>query len=128
MYAPPPARAVRPVRPARNVPPATGRSVTHKFAIAGREAYLTVGLDDDDRPGDVFIKISKEGSTASGLIQGFCQALSLALQYGLPVEAAVDRFWGTRFEPSGPTTNPDIPYADSVLDYVARYLELHFVD
>ena len=122
MYAPPPSPRVR------NVPPVTRRSVTHKFGIGECEAYLTVGLNDEDRPGDVFIKISKEGSTASGLVQGFCRALSLALQYGLPVESAVDRFRGTRFEPSGPTTNPDIPHADSVLDYVARYLELHFVD
>jgi ribonucleoside-diphosphate reductase alpha chain len=102
--------------------------VTHKFVIGECEAYLTVGLNEEDEPGDVFIKISKEGSTASGLVQGFCRALSLALQYGLPVESAADRFRGTRFEPSGPTTNPDIPYADSLLDYVARYLELHFVD
>ena len=120
--------AATPRRFARHVPPVTLRSVTHKFAIAGREAYLTVGLNDEDQPGEVFIKISKEGSTASGLVQGFCRALSLALQYGLPVEAAVDRFRGTRFEPSGPTSNPDIPHADSVLDYVARYLELHFVE
>ena len=119
--------ALTPARPVRNVPPVTRRSVTHKFVIGEWEAYLTVGLDGDDRPGEVFIKISKEGSTAAGLVQGFCQALSLALQHGLPVEAAVDRFRGTRFEPSGPTTNPDIPYADSVLDYVARYLELNFV-
>ncbi len=120
--------AATPIRCERRVPPATLRSVTHKFAIAGREAYLTVGLDDDDRPGAVFIKFSKDGSTASGLIQGFCRALSLALQYGLPLETAVDYFRGTRFEPSGRTTNPDIPRADSVLDYVARYLDLHFVD
>ena len=120
--------AATPLRPARRVPPVTRRSVTHKFAIAGQEAYLTVGLDEDDRPGEVFLKISKDGSTAAGLVQGFCLALSLALQYGLPVEAAVDRFRGTRFEPSGPTSNPDIPHADSVLDYVARYLDLHFVD
>jgi ribonucleoside-diphosphate reductase alpha chain len=120
--------AATPARRGRHVPPVTRRSVTHKFAIGGHEAYLTVGLNDDDQPGEVFIKISKEGSTASGLVQGFCRALSLALQYGLPVEAAVDRCRGTRFEPSGPTTNPDIPYADSVLDYVARYLELHFVE
>ena len=111
----------------RKVLPVTRRSVTHKFAIAGHEGYLTVGLFDDGRPGEIFIKMSKEGSTLSGLIQGFCRAFSLALQYGLPAEDAVDRFRGMRFEPSGPTNNPDIPDASSILDYVARYLERHFV-
>ncbi len=111
----------------RRVLPTTRRSVTHKFAVAGFEGYLTVGLFEDDVPGEIFIKISKEGSTLSGLIQGFCRAFSLALQYGLPVPAAVDRFRGMRFEPSGPTSNPDIPEASSILDYVARYIELHYV-
>ena len=104
----------------------TGRSVTHKVSIAGLEGYLTVALVDDARPAEVFIKIAKEGSTCSGLIQGFCMALSLALQPGLPVESAVDRFRGMRFEPSGPTSNPEIPHASSILDYVARYLELEY--
>ena len=111
----------------RRVLPVTRRSVTHKFAVAGFEGYLTVGLFEDDSPGEIFIKMSKEGSTLSGLIQGFCRAFSLALQYGLPLPAAVDRFRGMRFEPSGPTSNPEIPEASSILDYVARYLELHFV-
>ncbi len=111
----------------RRVLPATRRSVTHKFAVGGFEGYLTVGLFEDDVPGEIFIKMSKEGSTLSGLIQGFCRAFSLALQYGLPVPAAVDRFRGMRFEPSGPTSNPDIPEASSILDYVARYIELHYV-
>ena len=108
--------------------PATRRSVTHKFAVAGHEGYLTIGLFEDGSPGELFIKMSKEGSTLSGLIQGFCRAFSLALQHGLPLEAAVDRFRGMRFEPSGPTNNPDIPHATSILDYVVRYLELHFVE
>ncbi len=111
----------------RRVLPVTRRSVTHKFAVAGFEGYLTVGLFEDDSPGEIFIKMSKEGSTLSGLIQGFCRAFSLALQYGLPLADAVDRFRGMRFEPAGPTSNPDIPEASSILDYVARYLELHFV-
>ncbi len=111
----------------RRVLPVTRRSVTHKFAIAGHEGYLTIGLFDDDCPGEIFIKMSKEGSTLSGLIQGFCRAFSLALQYGLPVAAAVDRFRGMRFEPSGPTSNPEIPEASSILDYVARYLEREFL-
>ena len=111
----------------RRVLPVTRRSVTHKFSVAGFEGYLTIGLFENDCPGEIFIKMSKEGSTLSGLIQGFCRAFSLALQYGLPLSAAVDRFRGMRFEPSGPTGNPDIPMAASILDYVARYLELHFV-
>ncbi len=107
--------------------PTTRRSVTHKFAIAGHEGYLTIGLFEDDSPGEIFIKMSKEGSTLSGLIQGFCRAFSLALQYGLSIQDAVDRFRGMRFDPMGPTSNPEIPEALSILDYVARYLELHYV-
>ena len=116
-----------PVHGRRRVLPPTRRSVTHKFAVGGHEGYLTVGLFEDGRPGEVFIKIAKEGSTLSGLMQGFCRAFSLALQYGLPLPDAVDRFRGMRFEPSGPTSNPQIPKAESVLDYVARYLEMCFL-
>ena len=111
----------------RRVLPVTRRSVTHKFSVAGFEGYLTVGHFENGAPGEIFIKMSKEGSTLSGLIQGFCMAFSLALQYGLPLSGAVDRFRGMRFEPSGPTDNPDIPVASSILDYVARYLELHYI-
>src|SRR5690606_3672336 len=89
--------------------------------------YLTVGLHPDGSPGEIFVKIAKEGSTISGLVQGFCRAFSIALQYGLPVEEAVERFKGMRFEPMGPTTNPAIPEASSILDYVARFLEHEFV-
>jgi hypothetical protein len=99
--------------------------MTHKFAIAGHEGYLTIGLFEDGAPGEIFIKMSKEGSTLSGLIQGFCRAFSLAMQYGLTVEDAVDRFRGMRFDPMGSTNNPDIPEVSSILDYVARYLELY---
>ena len=116
-----------PLTAPRQVLPTTRRSVTHKFTIAGFEGYLTIGLFDDNTPGEIFIKMSKEGSTLSGLIQGFCRAFSLALQYGLPLQDAVDRFRGMRFEPHGPTNNPDIPEAASILDYVARYLELQFL-
>ena len=103
-------------------------SVTHKFSIMGHEGYLTIGLFGDGQPGEIFIKMSKEGSTLSGLIQGYCRAFSLAIQYGLPLCEAVRRFKGMRFEPMGVTSNPDIPEAMSIIDYVARYLELHFVD
>ncbi len=78
-------------------------------------------------PGEIFIKMSKEGSTLSGLIQGFCRAFSLAIQYGLTLADAIDRFRGMRFDPRGATSNPRIPEAESILDYVARYLEAEFL-
>ncbi|MCA9296999.1 MAG: hypothetical protein KC983_10790, partial [Phycisphaerales bacterium] len=83
----------------RKCMPATRESLTHKFSISGHEGYLTIGIFDDGRPGEVFVKMAKEGSTLSGLMQGFCRAFSLALQYGLSVEDAVERFRGMRFEP-----------------------------
>ena len=110
----------------RETLPSTRKSVTHKFAIGGHEGYLTIGLFADGRPGELFIKMSKEGSTLSGLIQGFCRAFSLTLQHGLPAADAAERFRGMRFEPMGATSNPDIPEALSILDYVARYLLLHY--
>ena len=111
----------------RAVLPMTRKSLTHKFCIAGHEGYLTVGLFDDGRPGELFIKISKEGSTLSGLVQGYARAFSLALQYGLELQDAVDRFRGMRFDPMGPTNNPDIPETSSLLDYVVRFLEIEFL-
>lgn len=112
----------------REVLAETRSSLTHKFSIGGHEGYLTIGLFEDGRPGEIFIKMSKEGSTLSGLIQGFCRAFSLCLQHGLRVEEAVERFRGMRFEPMGPTSNPEIPECSSILDYVARYLEHEFVE
>ena len=106
----------------------TRNSLTHRFNVGGCEGYLTVGLFEDGRPGEIFIKIAKEGYTLSGLVQGFCRAFSLALQYGLPLQDAVDRFRDMNFEPSGHTTNPEIPVATSILDYVARYLEVEFIE
>jgi len=106
--------------------PVTRESLTHKFSIERHEGYLTIGLYPDGRPGEIFIKMSKEGSTMSGMCQAFCRAFSLALQHGLSVRDAVVRFKGMRFEPMGFTSNPDIPEAASIVDYVARYLELHF--
>ena len=100
--------------------------MTHKFSINGHEGYLSIGLHDDDSPGEIFIKMSKEGSTLSSLIQAYCRAFSLALQYGLPLKDAVIRFKDMRFEPMGMTTNPDIPYAKSIVDYTAQYLELNY--
>ena len=106
---------------------ATRSSVTHKFAIQGHEGYLTVGLFEDGTPGELFVKMSKEGSTLSGLMQAFCRAFSLALQYGLPLDEAVARFRDMRFEPMGHTNNPEIPEVKSIIDYVACYLESRFL-
>ncbi len=111
---------------ARQSLPDTRESVTHKFSVGGHEGYLTIGLYSDGTPGEIFIKISKEGSALSGMCQAFCRAFSIALQYGLSVDEAVKRFKGMRFEPNGLTSNPDIPEADSIIDYVAKYLELHY--
>ena len=111
----------------RRAMPATRRSLTHKFCIGGFEGYLTIGLNDDGAPGEIFIKMAKVGSTLGGLLQGFGRAFSLSLPYGLPLADAVERFRGMRFEPMGPTDNPDIPETQSVIDYVARYLEAEFL-
>jgi ribonucleoside-diphosphate reductase alpha chain len=106
--------------------PVTRESITHKFSIERHEGYLTIGLYADGRPGEIFIKMAKEGSTISGMCQAFCRAFSLSLQFGLSVDEAVIRFKGMRFEPMGSTANPEIPQVSSIVDYVARYLELHF--
>lgn len=110
----------------RHVLPSTRDSVTHKFRVGNHEGYLTVGLHPDGTPGEIFLKMSKEGSTISGMCQAYCRAFSLALQHGLRVEDAVVRFRGMRFEPMGSTSNPDIPECSSLVDYIARFLELHF--
>jgi ribonucleoside-diphosphate reductase alpha chain len=104
----------------------THESITHKFSVNQHEGYLTIGLFEDGLPGEIFIKMSKEGSTLSGLIQGFCRAFSLAIQYGLPLNEATDRFRNMRFDPMGDTSNPKIPQASSILDYVAQYLDSEF--
>lgn len=110
----------------RQALPSTRESITHKFNIDKHEGYLTIGLYPDGSPGEIFIKIAKEGSAMSGMCQAFCRAFSIALQYGLTVNDAVARFKGMRFEPMGMTSNPDIPEALSIVDYVARYMDLHY--
>jgi ribonucleoside-diphosphate reductase alpha chain len=107
--------------------PETRQSITHKFSVAGHEGYLTVGLDEHGAPGELFLKMSKEGSTMSGWAQAFCRAFSLLLQHGMPLEQAVVRFKNMRFEPMGLTSNNEIPEASSIIDYIARYLEQEFV-
>jgi ribonucleoside-diphosphate reductase alpha chain len=101
-------------------------SLTHKFSVGGYEGYITVGLYPDQQPGEIFITMAKEGSTISGLISSFAQALSIALQHGVPLKLFCDKFSHTRFEPSGWTGNPDIGYATSLMDYIFRWLRLRF--
>ncbi len=102
-------------------------SLTHKFSIGGHEGYITVGMYEDGTPGEIFIKMAKEGSTLSGFMDGFALSVSIGLQYGVPLKALVDKFVHSRFEPSGFTGNPEIPYAKSVLDYIARWLGGKFI-
>lgn len=102
-------------------------SITHKFSIAGHEGYITVGMYEDGTPGEIFITMSKEGSTISGLMDSFATAISLALQYGVPLKVLVDKFAHARYEPSGYTTNRSIPIAKSITDYIFRWLALKFL-
>ncbi|HEX4209043.1 MAG TPA: vitamin B12-dependent ribonucleotide reductase [Candidatus Binataceae bacterium] len=104
------------------------RSITHKFDIAGHEGYLTVGMYEDGTPGEIFVSMSKQGSTISGLMDSFATAISYALQYGVPLQFLVDKFAHMRFEPSGFTKNPQIPYAKSIVDYLFRWLASKFLD
>src|SRR2546427_4752706 len=113
--------------PKRRKLPSERQSLTHKFSIGGHEGYITVGKYDDGNPGEIFIKMSKEGSTLSGFMDGFALSVSIGLQYGVPLKALVDKFINTRFEPSGYTGNKEIPYAKSVLDYIGRWLGGRFI-
>jgi ribonucleoside-diphosphate reductase alpha chain len=108
--------------------PDTRHSLTHKFEVAGHEGYLNVGLYPDGSPGELFITMAKEGSTVGGLMDCFGTAVSMCLQYGVPVEALNRKFMHARFEPSGFTKNPDIPMAKSLVDYIFRWLQLTFVE
>lgn len=103
------------------------RSLTHHFSVGGQEGYVTVGLFEDGLPGELFIRMAKEGSTVSGLMDSFATAVSLALQYGVPLQILCDKFSHTRFEPSGWSGNPKIGYAKSLMDYLFRWLELRFL-
>jgi ribonucleoside-diphosphate reductase alpha chain len=114
-------------RAQREKMPVERTSVTHKFSVGGHEGYITVGMYEDGRPGEVFIKMSKEGSTLSGVMDGFALTISLGLQYGVPLKVFVDKLVNTRFEPSGISANPNIRFATSVLDYIARWLGGRFI-
>jgi ribonucleoside-diphosphate reductase alpha chain len=107
--------------------PVERASVTHKFSVGGHEGYITVGMYPDGRPGEIFIKMSKEGSTLSGVMDGLALTLSIGLQYGVPLKVLVDKLLNTRFEPSGITSNANIRFATSVLDYIARWLGGRFI-
>lgn len=111
----------------RNRLPDTRRAITHKFDIASHEGFVTVGLYEDGTPGEFFITMAKEGSTIGGLMDTIGTLVSLAFQYGIPLEVLVKKFAGVRFEPSGFTKNPDIPNAKSVTDYLFRWLGMQFI-
>lgn len=114
-------------RPVRRKLPDERKAITHKFSIAGHEGYITVGMYDDGSPGEIFLTMSKEGSTVSGLMDTIATMTSLALQYGVPLETLVSKFAHTRFEPSGYTPNPEIKVAKSITDYIFRWLGLKFL-
>ncbi|MBL9124481.1 MAG: vitamin B12-dependent ribonucleotide reductase, partial [Planctomycetaceae bacterium] len=113
--------------PRRERLPDTRQSLTHKFNISGHEGYITVGLYDDGRPGELFITMAKEGSTIGGLMDCFGTAVSMSWQYGVPLEVYVNKFSHTRFEPMGFTKNPDIRIAKSIVDYIFRWLGINFI-
>ena len=107
--------------------PEEREAITHKFSIAGHEGYITVGLFEDRSPGEIFVVMSKEGSTLSGIMDAFATSISLALQYGVPLDVLVKKFAHMRFEPSGMTPNRQIPFAKSVTDYIFRWLASKFL-
>ncbi|MBI1388046.1 MAG: vitamin B12-dependent ribonucleotide reductase [bacterium] len=124
----PAAETSAPGKPYRRRLPDEREAITHKFSIAGHEGYITVGLFPDGMPGEIFLTMAKEGSVVSGLMDAFATAISLALQYGVPLEVLVNKFSHTRFEPAGFTGNPEIPIAKSITDYIFRWLASKFLN
>ncbi|RMF55001.1 MAG: vitamin B12-dependent ribonucleotide reductase [Calditrichaeota bacterium] len=114
-------------RPYRRRLPDERRAITHKFSVGGHEGYITVGMYEDGSPGEIFIVMAKEGSVVSGLMDSFATAISLALQYGVPLKVLCNKFTHTRFEPAGFTNNPKIPMAKSIMDYIFRWLAMKFL-
>jgi ribonucleoside-diphosphate reductase alpha chain len=114
-------------QPVRRRLPDERPSITHRFDIAGHEGYITVGLFEDGQPGEIFLVMAKEGSTISGFADAFAQAISYALQYGVPLQVLVDKFSHARFEPSGMTRNPEVRFAKSIVDYVFRWMATKFL-
>ncbi len=122
-------KALAEVGPQRKRMPRTRQSVTHKFSIAGHEGYITAGMYEDGSVGEIFLTdIGKEGSTLRGMMNSFATAISIALQYGVPLETLVQKFSYMRFEPEGITGNPEIPFAKSMPDYIMRWLASRFLD
>jgi ribonucleoside-diphosphate reductase alpha chain len=113
-------------QPQRKRLPTTRSSVTHKFQIAEQKGYIIVGLYEDGRPGEVFLKIGKEGSTLGGMFDTVGILTSIALQHGVPLETLAEKLAYVRFEPSGWTKNPKINHAHSIVDYVFRWLQSEF--
>src|SRR5687767_14857001 len=113
--------------PIRRKLPDERQAITHKFDISGHEGYITVGLFEDGMPGEIFLVMAKEGSTISGFADAFAQAISYALQYGVPLQALVDKFSHVRFEPSGMTKNADVRFAKSIVDYIFRWMASKFL-
>jgi ribonucleoside-diphosphate reductase alpha chain len=121
------ADAQSPPRAVRHRLPAERASITHKFGLSGHEGYITVGLYPNGQPGEIFIRMAKEGSTVSGLMDSFATAVSLALQHGVPLRVLCEKFAHTRFEPSGWTGNEQIGYAKSIMDYIFRWIQIRFL-
>jgi ribonucleoside-diphosphate reductase alpha chain len=121
------ADAQAPPRAVRHRLPAERASITHKFGLSGHEGYITVGLYPNGQPGEIFIRMAKEGSTVSGLMDSFATAVSLALQHGVPLRVLCEKFAHTRFEPSGWTGNEQIGYAKSIMDYIFRWIQIRFL-
>jgi len=119
--------AQAPPRAVRHRLPAERASVTHKFGLGGHEGYITVGLYPNGSPGEIFIRMAKEGSTVSGLMDSFATAISISLQHGVPLRVLCEKFAHTRFEPSGWTGNPEIGYAKSIMDYIFRWIQMRFL-
>ena len=117
-----------PLVPRRERLPDTRQSITHKFNVQDNEGYITVGLYSDGRPGELFIKMAKQGSTISGLMDTIGVLTSLALQYGVPVQTLADKFAYMRFEPSGWTSHRELRHAHSLVDYIFRWLGVTFAD
>ena len=122
-------KAIAEAGPKRNRMPRERQSITHKFSIAGHEGYITAGMYDDGTVGEIFLTdIGKEGSTLRGMMNAFATSVSIALQYGVPLETLVRKFSYMRFDPEGITGNPEIPFAKSMPDYIMRWLASRFLD
>ncbi len=123
------AKALAEAGPKRKRMPRERQSITHKFSIGGHEGYITAGMYEDGSIGEIFLTdIGKEGSTLRGMMNSFATAISIALQYGVPLETLVQKFCYMRFDPEGITTNPEIPFAKSMPDYIMRWLASRFLD